>query len=221
MDSEWPKKEFDAVCAIVNFGLGSKVLKIAKAQGATGGTIFLGRGTIKNRVLEILDLCDIRKEIVFMIVERQVGLKALEALHRKLLLQKSNHGIAFSLPVSCIFGMPHIECGCAGHRSKEVDSMYKAIFTVVEKGQAENVIDAAGKAGARGGTIINARGSGIHETRKIFDMDIEPEKEFVLILAETGTAEAVAGAIRADLKIDEPGKGIIFMLDINEAYGLY
>ena len=35
--------------------------------------------------------------------------------------------------------------------------MYKAIFTVVDRGKGENVMDAAKSAGARGGTIINAK----------------------------------------------------------------
>ena len=62
--------------------------------------------------------------------------------------------------------------------------MYQSIIAIVERGHAENVIDAATQAGSRGGTIINARGSGIHETSTLFAMEIEPEKEVVLIVAE-------------------------------------
>jgi nitrogen regulatory protein PII len=221
MDSELPKKEFDAICAVVNLGTGSKVLKIAKLHGVTGGTILLGNGTIKNRILEVLDLTDVRKEIVFTVVEKSIGLNALEAINRELRLHKPNHGIAFSISVSGIFGLSHCKCGCVAQRKNEVGSVYKAIFVVVEKGKAENVMDAATKAGARGGTIINARGSGIHETKKIFSMDIEPEKEFILILTESEIADAVISSIRNDLRIDEPGNGIIFIQDVNNAYGLY
>lgn len=221
MDCELPKKEFEVVCVIVNLGAGSKVLRIAKQHGVTGGTILLGSGTIKNRILEVFDLTDIRKEIVFMVAEKSTGLAALEAISREVHLHKPNHGIAFSLAISCVFGLPHNKCSCAEQRKSEVDSLYKAIFVVVEKGQAENVMDAATKAGARGGTIVNARGSGIHETKKLFSMDIEPEKEFILILTESGIAEAVTTAIKNDLRIDEPGKGIIFVQDVNNAYGLY
>lgn len=81
-------------------------------------------------------------------------------------------------------------------------------------------MDAAKKAGARGGTIINARGSGIHETEILFSMPIEPEKEVVMILSKNETVNQITSAIREELKIDEPGMGIMFVLDVNKSYGL-
>jgi nitrogen regulatory protein PII len=99
--------------------------------------------------------------------------------------------------------------------------MYEVITVVVDKGRAENVIEVATKAGSKGGTIINARGSGIHETMKLFSMDIEPEKEIVMILSEKETTDTIVSSIRGQLKIDEPGNGIIFTVDVNKAYGLY
>jgi len=91
---------------------------------------------------------------------------------------------------------------------------------VVDKGKAEDVIDAATAAGSRGGTIINARGSGIHETSKLFFMDVEPEKEIVMILSEKKDAEAIISSIREKLDIEQPGKGIIFVQEVSKVYGL-
>lgn len=99
--------------------------------------------------------------------------------------------------------------------------MYNAIFVVVDRGKAEAVIDAATKAGSRGATIINARGSGIHETSTLFSMAIEPEKEIVMILAQVSLTESIVSIIHERLHIDEPGQGILFTLDVNKAYGLY
>ncbi len=99
--------------------------------------------------------------------------------------------------------------------------MYQAITVVVEKGKAEDVIDAALKAGSKGGTIINARGSGVHETSRLFAMDIEPEKEMVLILSKSEQTEKIVSSIRTSLKIDEPGMGILYIQHVNEVCGLY
>lgn len=99
--------------------------------------------------------------------------------------------------------------------------MYHVITTIVDKGKAEDVIDAATKAGSKGGTIINARGSGIHETSKVFSMEIEPEKEIVIILSEADKTEAIVSSIKNELKIEEPGNGIIFVQDVNKTYGIY
>ena len=36
-------REYELICVVVNFGLGSRVLSMAKKNGITGGTIALGR----------------------------------------------------------------------------------------------------------------------------------------------------------------------------------
>lgn len=220
MDSSVEVNEIELIYVIVNFGLGSKVLRIAKRNGVCGGTILLGKGTVDSRLLEMLALSDVRKEIVLMLAEKKTALEALEDLNREFNFDKPNHGIAFRLSVRNIYGVSSCKAGdYRGKRGVE-STMYNAIFTIVDRGRGELVIEAAKKAGARGGTIINARGSGIHETSKLFAMEIEPEKEMVLILAEHKLTEALTTAIREELKIDEPGQGIIFVQDVNQTYGL-
>ena len=81
-------------------------------------------------------------------------------------------------------------------------------------------MDVARAAGAKGGTIINARGSSIHATRRFLNLEIEPEKEMVLILARPALADAIVVAVRDELKIHEPGWGIIFVQDVCEVFGV-
>ena len=57
---------------------------------------------------------------------------------------------------------------------------YDLIITVVNRGYADVVVEAAKKAGAQGGTIFYARGTGIHEVEKIFGITIQPQKDVVL-----------------------------------------
>lgn len=213
--------EIELLCVIVNFGLGSKIMKFSKQTGMRGGTVFLGRGTVNNRILEFFDLCDIRKEIVLMLGEKTVADNTLEELSKKFHFDKPNHGIAFSTSVMSILGTQSIESNGINNEKRGAEkTMYNAIYVVVDKGKAESVIDAAKEAGARGGTIINARGSGIHETGKLFSMDIEPEKEIVLILADDQITSPITSSVREKLEIDKPGNGIIFVQSVNQTYGL-
>ena len=99
--------------------------------------------------------------------------------------------------------------------------MYNVITVIVDKGRGDDAIEAATKAGSQGGTIINSRGSGIHETSKVFAMEIEPEKEVVIILSKNDKTSDIVGSIREELKLDKPGNGILFVQDINKTYGLY
>ncbi|MGE5678020.1 MAG: P-II family nitrogen regulator [Pseudomonadota bacterium] len=212
--------DFDLICVIVKNGAGGKVTRIAKKNGIKGDTVLLGRGTIKNPLLDFLDLNDVRKEIVMLISERDTALKALESLNRELELEKPDHGIAFSCALSGIFGVSDCSCKSRGNGGI-ANTMYKAIFTIVDKGNAEAVVEAATAAGSVGATIVNARGAGPHETHMLFSMAIEPEKEIVMILAEAGVHDAIMAEIRKQLQIDEPGKGLIFVLDVNQVYGMY
>lgn len=213
--------ELELLCIIVNYGMARKIIKCGKQYGITGGTVFWGKGTINrnNKLLEFLDLSEVRKEIILMLMDQRTGYLALDELNNKFKFDKPHHGIAFSIPVSQILGSSQYS------DQKEtggiLKSMYKAIFTIIDRGKAEDVIKAATLAGSKGGTIINARGSGIHETSKLFNMEIAPEKEIVLILSESHLTDSITTAIREKLQIDEPGNGIIFVQDVNKTYGLY
>jgi len=141
-------------------------------------------------------------------------------MQKKLKFHKPNHGIAFSMPLHTFLGSGDYEFDCDFEAGGVTDTMYHSIFTVVDKGKGELVMESANKAGAKGGTIINARGAGIHEKSTLFKMDIEPEKEVVLILAECHLTKAIVTTIKEDLEIDKPGNGIIFVQNVAETYGV-
>jgi nitrogen regulatory protein PII len=211
---------FELVWVIVNFGKGSKIMQAAKKSGITGGTILLAKGTANNSMAEFLGLSEIRKEIIMMGANKKTARSVLEALDTKFNFDKPNHGIAFITAVSEMIGSVGCKATETDIEERREEAMYCAITVVVEKGKAEEVIDAATAAGSRGGTIINARGSGIHETSKLFFMDIEPEKEIVLIISEKKDADAIITSIGEKLDIEKPGKGIIFVQEVIKVYGL-
>ena len=210
----------EVICVIVNYGQASKLIKTAKEHGITGTTIFLGKGTIQNAVLEFLGLTEVRKEIALLIGGKDIVNVALEKLNEKFSFDKPNHGIAFTMSVQNLFGANGLSYEGNQVYRGVVGALYKAIFVIVDRGKAELVVEAANKGGSRGATIINARGSGIHETSKLFSIDIEPEKEVVLIISEDGVTDSIISSVRDHLKIDEPGNGIIFVQDVNKTYGL-
>lgn len=51
-------------------------------------------------------------------------------------------------------------------------------------------------------------------------MDIESEKEMVPIITETEAIEVIVKSIRKELKIDEPGMGILYAQDVNKAQAI-
>ena len=209
------------ICVIVNRYVGSKVLHASRKYGLSGGTILLGRGTIRNPLLEALALNDVKKELVLLVTEASIGMRFLDNMAKELKLHKRNHGIAFVMDVAHVCGSKVLSCGDSKHDGGEEDTMYQSVHIIVDRGKGEIVVEAATKAGAKGATIIGARGSGIHETSKLFHMQIEPEKEIVLIILKRELAEQVVAAVREEMDIDKPGNGIIFVQNVRQVYGLF
>jgi nitrogen regulatory protein PII len=212
--------EIELICIIIDFGLGSKIIKSAKHHGISGATVTLGRGTVNNKIWDFLGLSEIRKEVIFMVAKKETAYVALEELNKEFKFCKPNHGIAFTTSIGTLVGCKNIKSILENEGGVE-QSMYQSITVIVDKGKAEEVIDAAVKVGAKGGTILNGRGSGIHETTKLFSIEIEPEKEIVMIVSEVDQTDAIVNSIREELKIDEPGNGIIYIQNVNKTYGIY
>lgn len=220
MNSNAGMPGFELIYVIVNYGLGSKVLHLAKEAGVRGGTIYFGKGTTNNTILSYLSLYDQRKEVVLMGADSKVTDHALDMLNEKFKFEKPNHGILCTTELTRVIGTRHHQLDGSQEKRGEFRMMYQMIITIVSKGKAEDVIDAATKAGSKGGTIINARGSGVHETGKLFNIEIEPEKEIVMILAKVELTETVVEAIGKELEIEKPGNGIIFVQDVKRTYGI-
>lgn len=100
------------------------------------------------------------------------------------------------------------------------ETRFRLVVAIVPEGGTSPIVEAAKKAGAEGATIVPGRGSGVHEGAKFLGVPIEPEKEILLILVDRGVADAVLdGMVRAG-KLDRPGKGIAFMLDVPRVAGI-
>ena len=101
-----------------------------------------------------------------------------------------------------------------------MDYMHEAIFCIVNSGYSEAVMDAAKKLGARGGTIMNARGTANKEAEKFFNITIQPEKEIVMILVPSALKEDILHALYKQVGLDTPGQGIAYALPVDGVVGL-
>lgn len=206
-----------AYIIIVPKGNGSKVRHTAFEYGVTNSTILQGLGTVKDGFLNMLGFYDEQKEIIIMLADEGIGSLAIENIAKKYKMHKPHNGIIFTILLNEAFGVDGIDI----INKKEDEMSQKAIFTVVDRGLSSQVIECAKEAGATGGTIILGRGSGIENAPKLFNIEIEPEKELVLIIVDNNIKDQVVSAIRKEMHIDDPNKGIVFVLNLHETFGLY
>ena len=97
---------------------------------------------------------------------------------------------------------------------------YEAIFCIVNSGYSDMVMDAARICGARGGTVINARGTAKAETEKLFNISIHPEKEIVVILVQNKIKDDILHAIYKNVGLASEGQGIAFSVPVDDVAGL-
>lgn len=101
-----------------------------------------------------------------------------------------------------------------------MDNQFSLIFTLVEAGFTDLVMDAARNAGATGGTLLHARGTGNKEIEEKFGIIINSEKEIVLIIVPDNICDNVLKAINEAAGLATPGKGVAFALKCKDVVGL-
>ena len=97
---------------------------------------------------------------------------------------------------------------------------YDLIMVVVNRGFSDYVVETAREAGATGATIINARGTSIHETQKFLGLNIQPEKELILILVNKDERNKIMTEICAAANLNKEGKGLCFSLPVSDLKGI-
>lgn len=211
-------RHLEMLVVIVEHNKASKVLHLADEKGVTASVVMLGRGTASRTIFDYLGLNDKKKAVLMLFGKTEEITDLADYLVEKLEMNKPNHGIAYIESAFNVFGTEDNANG--SENIKRGENMYNAIYTIVEKGNADDVIEAAQKGGSRGGTVMHARGSGSEEARKVFNMLIEPEKEIVLIISEEAKTKDIVESIRKETGIEEQGKGIIFITRVEQTYGL-
>lgn len=97
---------------------------------------------------------------------------------------------------------------------------HELIICIVNAGFSETVMTAAKACGARGGTVINARGTANLDAEAFFRITVQPEKEIVMILVPTDIRDAVLRALYEQAGLNTAGHGISFSMPVTHAVGL-
>ena len=98
-------------------------------------------------------------------------------------------------------------------------SKFELIVTIVNKDYATDLMEAAREVGAKGGTILNARGTGDHNVEKLFGLTLQQEKEVVLILTEVSNKVAIMKSIIESAGLNTLGRGICFSMPVEDVIG--
>lgn len=179
----------------------------------------LGQGTATTEVLDFLGLEATEKAVLFCVAPRSPRMVRQAA--RELWLDVPGQGVLMTVPVNSIGGSTAKEYLLheqEGETAMEREIAHDLIVVIANQGSTDLVMDAAREAGATGGTVIHAKGTGMEGAAQFLGVELVNEKELVLIVARTPEKNRIMKAI-----MDGAGPkagAIVFSLPVTDTAGL-
>lgn len=97
---------------------------------------------------------------------------------------------------------------------------FEVILAIVNSGFADDVMAVAREQGARGGTVLNARGVAREDAAAFFGITLHTEKEIVMIVVPKTIRDNVLNAIYKEMGMAKKAQGIAFSLPVTDTAGL-
>ena len=206
--------------AIVRRKHGTDYLNFFQANDAPMVLSTLCEGTATPSVLEMLGLIQREREMHCLIVPTELAKRLRRKLISQMHIDLPNEGVAFSIPLNDkSLDMETHKC------TDEVNTMetfsHSLIIAISEKGHSNDVMDAARAAGAKGGTIVHAKGTGAHLASRFFGISIAEEREMIYIVVPSKDRARIMQAIEEKTGRTTPAQSIVFSLPVEAAVGLH
>ena len=186
----------------------------------------LGLGTASNDILDYLGLDNPEKAVAFSVIQEASWINLKKQLQKKLQIDAPGGGISFITPLSSIGGTKALQflLETQDYQKQEESTLknttHELIVVIAEHGYTNLIMDAARAAGAFGGTIIHAKGTGMEAAEKFMGVSLAAEKEVVFIVSKTEEKNAIMQAIMKDAGLDSKAKSIVFSLPVTDTAGL-
>lgn len=187
------------------------------------------KGTASSEMLDMLGLGNVEKQILIGILPKRFMQELLSKLQSELRLEKPGSGIAMGIPLTGANKMlvkMFLQNGAdtveAEERENEKmsDTKYTMVAAIVNQGYSEEVMQAARKAGAAGGTVLHSRRIVDEKVVNFWGLSIQEEKEFILIVTDVSRKVEIMKAISESCGMRSDAKGIVFSVPVDSVIGL-
>jgi nitrogen regulatory protein PII len=186
----------------------------------------LGYGTATNDSMDYLGLDSTEKAVACSVVEEETWLTVKKQLQKKLRIDAPGGGIAFVTPLSSVGGKKALNFLLENEnyqKQEESDlknTTHDLIVVIAEQGYTNLNMDAARGAGAYGGTVIHAKGTGMEAAEKFMGVSLAEEKEIIYIVTRSEEKNAIMKAIMTEAGLDSKAKSVCFSLPVTDTAGL-
>lgn len=195
-------------------------------RGLETSFISVGRGTADKRHLRYLALDETEKTVLMTVVTGRKWLEIKKSLSVRLRIEAPGVGIAYIVPLSSMGGKRELMflTDGQGYRKGEESALkgteQELLMVISNQGYSEAVMDAARASGARGGTVIHARGTGQDRAERFLGISLASEKEITLIVV---SSDQKTEMMRSIMHEAGPGTGagaVVFSLPVTDTAGM-
>ena len=217
--------ELYLLTSIMDRRLLTKFVRLYQEQNILTSLIALGHGTVSGAAAAYF-LDSAEKAVCFSIISGEIWKETKRQLRQKLQIDAPGVGVAFLAPLSSIGGRRELafftekQNFARGEETVMKGTNRELLVVISEPGYNEMMMDAAREAGAYGGTVIHARGTGMERAEKFLGISLASEKDMTFIVVRTSQRDRIMQSIMLKAGVTTQAKSIVFSLPVTDTAGL-
>ena len=183
------------------------------------------QGSANFKMLDLLGLEKSEKVMMQSLVPHNQLASLKYDLTHSMSIDLPDRGIALAVPLSSIASRRVLDHILKDENEENIQSEtsersieMELVVSICAKGHSDEIMNAAREAGARGGTIVKAKGTAATGTDKFFGMSISDEKEITYIVTNKEQKSTIMKAI-AGYTYADGAHPIVFSLPVTETAG--
>ena len=192
---------------------------------------FRGKGTATSEMMDIFGLRGTTRLLTGAFLPKTYVKPLFEMMDKQLSFRHKGGGIAITVPMigmqSFVFELMNdekqdeAESALKGDETEMKEkSEYALIWVSVAGGYSDDVVDAARKAGAKGGTVMKGRRRSSERVRHLFGISMQEEQDFVMIVVPREKKNDTMTAIMDACGLQTKAHGVVWALPVDEVMGL-
>lgn len=184
-------------------------------------------GTANSQILDYMGIGESGKLVYFSILPESRALELLRSMNKLMRLYIPGNGIAYTVPLSSFAGALALkyltgndQLGPKEEEPPMTEKSNELIVAITNHGFVDEVMEVARAAGAMGGTVIHALGTGAEQAEKFFGISVAKEKDMIFIVTNSRDRNAIMKAIVAQVGRSTKAHAIVFSLPVSAIAGM-
>lgn len=217
--------ELNYIITIIDRKRMKDVSKIFESVGVQMEHSSLCHGTSKNYIVDKYGIEATDKGIVYGIGNSESTKEYMIEARDKFMIDVPGNGLLLTIPIKSVKGgrtvayLANNNIKSKNHTS-EPKFNYEMIVVILNEGYTDDVMNAARNAGASGGTVLHAKGTGSKNAEKFFGVSLANEKEIIYIVAKSDEKADIMNNIDKECGVLTDAGAICFSLPVTSAIGL-